>query len=98
LQGCSSCSSFAFISCVIGLDMLLSPRDRGRWLYRERRISRGRAFDLLKFRVLRQQALERADGHFRLLEDDAEIDLGRPAHPQAVVPRRAAPARQHRAR
>ena len=27
---------------AIALDMLLVPRDRGRWLYRERRISRGR--------------------------------------------------------
>lgn len=62
----------AFVSGAIGLDMLLSRRDRGLWLYRERRISRGREFDLLKFRVLRQEALERAEGHSRLLENDAE--------------------------
>ncbi len=42
---------------LIGLDMLLVPRDRGRWLYRERRISRGREFDVLKFRVLREDVL-----------------------------------------
>ena len=63
---------FVFVSFVIGLDMLLWRRDRGLWLYRERRISRGREFDLLKFRVLRQGALERAEGHSRLLEDDAQ--------------------------
>ncbi len=61
-----------FATAAIGLDMLVSRRDRGPWLYRERRISRGREFDLLKFRVLRQEALARADGHARLLEDDAE--------------------------
>lgn len=63
---------FVFVSGAIGLGMLLSRRDRGPWLYRERRISRGREFDLLKFRVLRRQALERAEGHSRLLEDDVE--------------------------
>jgi lipopolysaccharide/colanic/teichoic acid biosynthesis glycosyltransferase len=42
---------------VLSLDMLLVPRDRGRWLYRERRISRGREFDVLKFRVLREDVL-----------------------------------------
>src|SRR5262245_55840687 len=42
---------------VIGLDMLLVPRDRGRLLYRERRISRGKEFDVLKFRVLRENVL-----------------------------------------
>ena len=36
---------------------LRAPRDRGPWLYRERRISRGREFDLLKFRTLRASAL-----------------------------------------
>ena len=63
---------FAFVSGAIGLGMLLTRRDRGPWLYRERRISRGREFDLLKFRVLRQEALERTEGHSRLLEDDAD--------------------------
>lgn len=63
---------FVFVSGAIGLDMLLSRHDRGPWLYRERRISRGREFPLLKFRVLRQGALGRAEGHSRLLEDDAE--------------------------
>jgi len=38
---------------IVGVDMLVVPRDRGSWLYRERRISRGREFDLLKLRILR---------------------------------------------
>lgn len=60
---------------AIGLDRLLVPRDRGPSLYRERRLSRGREFDLLKFRTLRQAALERQRGgeaHARLLENDAD--------------------------
>ena len=56
---CSSCSrrfccaAFA----ILAVDMLFVPRDRGRWLYRERRISRGREFEVLKFRVLREDVL-----------------------------------------
>src|SRR6058998_2430909 len=59
---------------VIGLDMLLVPRDRGSWLYRERRISRGREFDVLKFRVLREDVLAeivtKQDAYARLYEAD----------------------------
>lgn len=64
---------FAFAIAAIGLDQLLSRRDRGAWLYRERRISRGREFELLKFRTLRSDVLERVtgeDAHARLLERD----------------------------
>ena len=52
---------------------LRSPRDRGPLLYRERRISAGLEFDLLKFRTLRSDVLEAdAEGerHARLLEAD----------------------------
>jgi len=56
---------------AMGLDMLRCRRDRGRLLYRERRISRGRAFDLLKLRTLREDVLAEADGHVRLLESSA---------------------------
>lgn len=46
--------------------MLVRRQDRGPFLYREPRISRGRRFDLLKFRTLRADVL---DGrHARLLE------------------------------
>ena len=56
---------------ALALDMLFVPRDRGGFLYREPRISRGRVFSLLKFRTLRTDAL--ADlgtkgGHARLYE------------------------------
>ena len=66
---------FAVAYVGIALDQALAPRDRGPWLYRERRISRGREFELLKFRTLRTAALERqrhAEAHARLLENDAE--------------------------
>ena len=39
--------------------------------YRERRISRGRAFDLLKLRTLRESVLGEAEGHVRPFEADA---------------------------
>jgi lipopolysaccharide/colanic/teichoic acid biosynthesis glycosyltransferase len=64
---------FAIVLVAFGLDMALRRDDRGPWLYRERRISRGRAFDLLKFRTLRRDVLEAAEGdeaHARLLEAD----------------------------
>lgn len=67
--------AFAVAYVAIGLDRLLAPTDRGPWLYRERRVSRGREFDLLKFRTLRQAALERqldGEAHARLLENDLE--------------------------
>ena len=63
---------FALLFLAIGLDMLVRREDRGAWLYRERRISRGREFDLLKFRTLRRDALAGMHGewHARLLEAD----------------------------
>ena len=64
---------FAFVAWAIGADMLFRRRDRGPWLYREVRISRGREFDLLKFRTLRRDVLEASAGdesHARLLEAD----------------------------
>jgi lipopolysaccharide/colanic/teichoic acid biosynthesis glycosyltransferase len=65
---------FAFI--VLALDQLLVRRDRGSFFYRELRISRGRRFGLVKFRVLREDALERlrADeaAYARLYEREEE--------------------------
>ena len=59
---------------LIAIDMLVVPRDRGSWFYRERRITRGREFDVLKFRVLRRSALEDLAGkpgrYARLYEED----------------------------
>jgi lipopolysaccharide/colanic/teichoic acid biosynthesis glycosyltransferase len=62
---------FAVAGVAIGADMVLSRRDRGPLLYRERRISAGRSFDLLKFRTLTRAALAEQTGHeahARLLE------------------------------
>ena len=66
---------FAFLGAAMSVDALVSPRDRGAWLYRERRVSRGREFDLLKFRTLRCDVLESVrdrESHVRLLESDEE--------------------------
>ena len=62
---------FVAILVAIALDMLVSPRDRGGFFYREPRISRGRTFGLLKFRTLRADVLERNRGHAGLAEHDA---------------------------
>jgi lipopolysaccharide/colanic/teichoic acid biosynthesis glycosyltransferase len=64
---------FLAVFAVMGVDMLVRRGDRGPWLYRERRISRGREFDLLKFRTVRNDVLERVqseEAHARLLEAD----------------------------
>jgi lipopolysaccharide/colanic/teichoic acid biosynthesis glycosyltransferase len=59
---------------ILAGDMLFVSRDRGRWLYRERRISRGREFEVLKFRVLREDVLaeiaSKEDAYARLYEAD----------------------------
>ncbi len=63
---------FALAVVLIAVDMLLVPADRGPWLYRERRISAGEEFDVLKFRVLRMEAIRSIEqgGYARLLERD----------------------------
>ena len=65
---------FAVAWAAMALDMVFARRDRGPWLYRERRISRGREFDLLKFRTVRRDVLAAAQGaeaHARMLEADS---------------------------
>jgi lipopolysaccharide/colanic/teichoic acid biosynthesis glycosyltransferase len=65
---------------VIALDMLLVRPDRGRWLYREPRISRGREFEVLKFRVLREDVLAEAaarDGGYARLDERDNANLTR---------------------
>jgi lipopolysaccharide/colanic/teichoic acid biosynthesis glycosyltransferase len=60
---------------VMTVNMIVSPPDRGGYLYREPRVSRGRLFGLLKFRSLRRDVLDRmrtADGHARLYEADRD--------------------------
>ena len=61
---------WAVVLGAIGLDMLRYPRDRGRLLYREPRISGGRTFELLKLRTLREDVLVEAAGHVRPFEAD----------------------------
>ncbi len=64
--------SLAAIAAIVG-DMLVCRRDRGPLIYRERRISRGREFDLFKFRTLRTDAIATQAGsepHARALEAD----------------------------
>ena len=60
----------AVVWMLVALDALVSRRDRGPILYRERRISAGREFDLLKFRTLRASVLAEAAGHVRPYEAD----------------------------
>ena len=56
---------------------LRSPRDRGPLLYRERRISAGLEFDLLKFRTLRREAIARvrAEGTYARLAEADEANV-----------------------
>jgi lipopolysaccharide/colanic/teichoic acid biosynthesis glycosyltransferase len=59
------------LAVVLACDLLLASGDRGGYLYRERRVSRGREFDLLKLRTLRTDVLaemRRAGGHARTYE------------------------------
>lgn len=61
------------VVAAMALNMLFVPRDRGGFIYREARISRGRAFGLLKFRTLRTDVLAELHGagsHARLHEGD----------------------------
>jgi lipopolysaccharide/colanic/teichoic acid biosynthesis glycosyltransferase len=64
-----------FILILFGMtaNMFFRSSDRGPFLYREPRITRGKQFNLLKFRVMRMDVLARMpsdDQHARLLEDD----------------------------
>jgi lipopolysaccharide/colanic/teichoic acid biosynthesis glycosyltransferase len=79
LDGAVSLALLVLLSPVVlvvlvamALDIALVRRDRGPFLYREQRLSRGRPFALLKFRTLRGDALAQAAGHARLLESDPE--------------------------
>jgi lipopolysaccharide/colanic/teichoic acid biosynthesis glycosyltransferase len=64
-----------FVLVAMAVDMLVARRDRGPFLYRETRVSRGRQFALLKFRTLQASALgsqAAGEAHARLLEVDEE--------------------------
>jgi lipopolysaccharide/colanic/teichoic acid biosynthesis glycosyltransferase len=49
---------FLLIALAIKIDGRLHSEDEGPVLYREARVSQGRTFDLLKFRVLRMEVIE----------------------------------------
>jgi len=69
---------FALAFLVLAADKWFVREDRGSWLYRERRISQGRQFDLLKFRVLKEEALARlrsAEGDYARLYERDEANL-----------------------
>jgi lipopolysaccharide/colanic/teichoic acid biosynthesis glycosyltransferase len=62
------------VLAAFAVDMLISPVDRGSVFYGEPRVSKGRTFELLKFRTLHKDALADlygAGSHARLLEADA---------------------------
>ena len=64
---------FIVVMLAMAVSMLLRPADRGAWFYRERRISRGREFNVLKFRVLREDVIaqmQRENGHAWLYESE----------------------------
>ena len=70
---------FAPMILIIVLSMAVSmwfrKWDRGSWFYRERRVSQGKEFDILKFRVLKEDVIAQmpADNrHSRLLEKNLE--------------------------
>ncbi len=66
---------FLVVLAAMAIDMLALRRDRGPFLYREERVSRGEEFGLLKFRTLRREALGSqvgAEAHARLLEADPD--------------------------
>ena len=63
----------ALVYGAMAIDMAVARHDRGPWLYRERRVSRGKEFDLLKFRTVRREVLLGAGGgeaHARMLESE----------------------------
>jgi lipopolysaccharide/colanic/teichoic acid biosynthesis glycosyltransferase len=65
----------AFVLGAMAVNKIVDRRDRGPFLYREKRLTRGEEFELLKFRTLRSAALARQAGgeaHARLLEADPE--------------------------
>ena len=63
----------AVVLAAMAVNMVVRSRDRGSFLYREHRISRGQTFELLKLRTLTKAAsaeMRRAGSHARLYEAD----------------------------
>ena len=51
---------FIIIMLIMIFNMLLCPEDRGQFFFREKRISRGKPFYILKFRMVKQHLAEQA--------------------------------------
>ena len=68
---------FAAATALTVVGMIRRPSDRGPLLYRERRISAGREFDLLKFRTLRREAIAkvRAEGSYARVAEADEANV-----------------------
>ena len=51
---------FLMIVLMMCINMLLCPEDRGSFLFREKRVSRGKPFYILKFRMVKQYLADQA--------------------------------------
>jgi lipopolysaccharide/colanic/teichoic acid biosynthesis glycosyltransferase len=63
---------WAVVIGTIAFDMVRRPEDRGAVFYREPRVSRGKVFELIKLRTLREDVLRGSAGHARLAEADVQ--------------------------
>jgi len=66
---------FALIVMIMCFNMLLCPEDRGKIFFREKRISQGKPFYILKFRMVKQYLAEQAiqtNTCIRNFEDDLQ--------------------------
>jgi lipopolysaccharide/colanic/teichoic acid biosynthesis glycosyltransferase len=64
---------FSLILLTMAVNMFICPKDRGRFFYREKRITRGKPFYILKFRMVKQKFAEMAyqtNTSIRNYEDD----------------------------
>ena len=67
---------FVLCALLIKLEGLFSPRARGPVFFKEQRMSRGRVFQLIKFRTLTRSALEGLGSgptHIKLLENKGQL-------------------------
>ncbi|MBF0450555.1 MAG: sugar transferase [Candidatus Magnetomorum sp.] len=66
---------FFIIFVVMSLNMLICPEDRGQFIYREKRISRGKPFFIFKLRMVKQKFADQAyqtNTCIRDFEDDLQ--------------------------
>jgi len=51
---------FLLIFISMSIDMLLFPKNRGSFFYKEKRITQGKEFEILKFRIIKKEFVEEA--------------------------------------